>query len=302
MFTIKQLSYQYDKVSENALTNVDLEVQAGEVFGLLGPNGAGKTTLISLISGVLPCPADTIFINNNNSLAQTSLSLVPQEYSFYPMLSASENLHFFGAVQGMQGSRLKAAIKRVVTVTGLEKQLSKQAGAFSGGLKRRLNLAIGLLNEPELLLLDEPTVGVDPQSRAFILETIKQLAQAGTTIIYTSHYMEEVEHLCQRIAIMDQGRVLLSGELAGLLAHRRGASVDIHLGPLTQAQRDQLTDQFSSPEFENDIVRFSEFTEELIAHFSAWCVEQEVQINRLHYGPQHLEDLFLMLTKRSLRD
>ena len=302
MLTIKQLSYQYDNSSENALTEVDLEIQAGEIFGLLGPNGAGKTTLISLISGILPPSANSIIFNTSTDSSRVPLSLVPQEYSFYPMLSAKENLDFFGAVQGLQGKALKAAIEWAVFITGLEKQLKKQAGNFSGGLKRRLNLAIGLLNDPELLLLDEPTVGVDPQSRAFILKTIKQLAQAGKTIIYTSHYMEEVEYLCQRIAIMDQGRILLEGDLLSLLERHGDSAVEIHIGVLNELQLTQFKDRFPVAEFNGDVVRFGHFSEQCLADFFSWCAEQGIHINRFHYGPQHLEDLFLMLTKRSLRD
>ncbi len=300
MLTIKQLSYQYDSLSENSLDNIDLEIYPGEVFGLLGPNGAGKTTLISLISGVLPRPKNTMFFGTAHD--PVSLSLVPQEYSFYPMLSARENLEFFGSVQGLRGKFLSAAIDRVVSVTGLEKQLRKQVSKFSGGLKRRLNLAIGLLNDPALLLLDEPTVGVDPQSRFFILETIKQLSQAGKTIVYTSHYMEEVEYLCQRIAIMDQGKVLLVGNLASLLECQGTSTADVYVGVLNNSQRLHLQRKFSAVVFEDGAIHLSNFSERVFADLMAWCVEQGVQINRLHYRAHNLEDLFLMLTKRSLRD
>ena len=174
---IERLSFRYPGATEDALREVTLEIPAGGVFGLLGPNGAGKTTLLSLLSRRA----------NGDSLA-----LVPQEYAFYPMLTARENLRFFGGVQGLHGARLAQRVAAVAQLARIDAVLGRRAGELSGGLKRRLNLAIGLLTEPEILLLDEPTVGVDPQSRAFLLDTVRSLAGPGRIVVYTSHYMEEV--------------------------------------------------------------------------------------------------------------
>jgi ABC-2 type transport system ATP-binding protein len=192
------------------LDQVSLDLPDGGVFGLLGPNGAGKTTLISILTGQLRGASGRITVNGR-------IGLVPQDCAFYPMLTCAENLRFFAAVQGLGGAELEQRVAAVAAFGRIEGVLARRAGQLSGGLKRRLNLAIGLLTEPEVLLLDEPTVGVDPQSRAFLLESIRALARPGRTIVYTSHYMEEVQSVCDRVAIIDAGRVLVSGTIADLL-------------------------------------------------------------------------------------
>jgi ABC-2 type transport system ATP-binding protein len=198
---IQGVSFRYPGAAEPVLRDVTLDIPAGGVFGLLGPNGAGKTTLLSLIAGQRRGATGRLLVDG-------SLGLVPQECAFYPMLSCRENLRFFGAVQGIR--RLDQRIAAVADLARIEGVLGRQAGELSGGLKRRLNLAIGLLTEPSILLLDEPTVGVDPQSRAFLLDTVRSLASRERIVIYTSHYMEEVQAVCDRVAIMDHGRVLLA--------------------------------------------------------------------------------------------
>jgi ABC-2 type transport system ATP-binding protein len=207
---VEALSFRYPGRGEPALDGVTLEIPDGCVFGLLGPNGAGKTTLISLLSGLLRGAQGRIEVRGETGL-------VPQDHAFYPMLTCRENLDFFGAVQGLAGAGLERRVAAVAAFGRIEGVLARRAGQLSGGLKRRLNLAIGLLGEPEVLLLDEPTVGVDPQSRAFLLESIRALAGPGRTIVYTSHYMEEVQAICDRVAILDSGRVLASGALSELL-------------------------------------------------------------------------------------
>jgi len=219
---VEALSFRYPGRGETVLDRVTLEIPAGGIFGLLGPNGAGKTTLISILAGQLRGATGSISADSETLEALRrrrphSLGLVPQEYAFYPMLTCAENLRFFGAMQSLAGARLKERIAGAVGFARIESALPRRAGRLSGGLKRRLNLAIGLLGEPEILLLDEPTVGVDPQSRAFLLESIRSLAGAGRTIVYTSHYMEEVEAICDRVAIIDRGRVLVSGALSDVI-------------------------------------------------------------------------------------
>jgi ABC-2 type transport system ATP-binding protein len=223
VISIRQLEFSYSPSVRPVLKGIDLEIPENALFGLLGPNGAGKTTLLSILAGLIPCPAGCLFVDgrdmseaDNRSAAR--LSLVPQEYAFYLPLTVRENLTFFAGVQGVPKAEMDARIHEAAGQTGLEERLDSRAGKLSGGLKRRLNLAIGLLNRPRLLLLDEPTVGIDPHSRHFILETIRQLGHNGTTVIYTSHYMEEVEELCDQIAIMDHGQILRKGTLTELLA------------------------------------------------------------------------------------
>ncbi|MBV1932272.1 MAG: ABC transporter ATP-binding protein, partial [Porticoccaceae bacterium] len=197
MIKIKQLQFTYQGADQPALANISLCVKPQSIFGLLGPNGAGKTTLLSMLSGLLPCPANTIFIDDcdlslDSNRGNSHLSLVPQDYAFYQDLTVKENLNFFAGVQGLAKPVLITRLGEVADITGLGERLNQKATTLSGGLKRRLNLAIGLLNSPKLLLLDEPTVGIDPHSRHFILEAIREINRQGTTIIYTSHYMEEV--------------------------------------------------------------------------------------------------------------
>ena len=207
---IENLSFRYPGRDEPALDKVTMAIPDGGVFGLLGPNGAGKTTLISILTGQLRGASGHIS-------AEGRIGLVPQDCAFYPMLTGAENLRFFGAVQGLAGAELRQRLAAVAAFGRIEGVLARRSGQLSGGLKRRLNLAIGLLADPDVLLLDEPTVGVDTQSRAFLLESIRSLARPGRTIVYTSHYMEEVQKICDRVAILDAGRVLASGALAELL-------------------------------------------------------------------------------------
>ena len=212
--SVQGLSFRYPGRDEPVLDKMSLDIPDGGVFGLLGPNGAGKTTLISVLAGQLRGRRDEM---RGRVRIEGRVGLVPQDYAFYSMLTGLENLRFFAAVQGLGGAELRQRVEAVAAFSRIESVLARRAGQLSGGLKRRLNLAIGLLTEPEVLLLDEPTVGVDPQSRAFLLESIRSLARPGRTIVYTSHYMEEVQEICDRVAIMDAGRVLISGTLAELL-------------------------------------------------------------------------------------
>jgi len=223
---LEGVSFRYPG-GDAALEDVTLAIPAGRVFGLLGPNGAGKTTLISILAGQLRGATGSIRAGDETleSLRRRRprcLGLVPQEYAFYPMLTCAENLRFFGGVQGLGGARLKERVAAAVRFARIESVLARRAGRLSGGLKRRLNLAIGLLGEPEILLLDEPTAGVDPQSRAFLLESIRSLAGTDKTIVYTSHYMEEVEAICDHVAIIDHGRVLVSGALSEVIRDGSG--------------------------------------------------------------------------------
>ena len=284
---IERLSFRYPGAEEEALREVTLEIPAGGVFGLLGPNGAGKTTLLSLLS---------------RRANGKSLALVPQEYAFYPMLTARENLRFFGGVQGLHGARLAERVAAVAQLARIDAVLGRRAGELSGGLKRRLNLAIGLLTEPEILLLDEPTVGVDPQSRAFLLDTVRSLAGPGRIVVYTSHYMEEVQALCDQVAILDHGRVLVAGALqdilhdrTGLLTLRLGACLPPGLAADWQ-QRYALVDD-GGGRYRLRIAEPAAISQALDAARAAGCEPLAIA-----YGQRDLEQLFMQLTHRSLRD
>ncbi len=200
----------------HAVRGVSFHIDPGETYGLLGPNGAGKTTTISIASGLLEADAGMVKVVGETMTTKTlgpkaAVGLVPQDVAIYPDLTARENLRFFGRLYGMEKARLGSRVDEVLDVIGLSERADDRADEFSGGMKRRLNIGIGLLHQPTLLILDEPTVGVDPQSRNAILESVEQLSAEGLAVLYTTHYMEEAERLCDRVGIIDQGEIKAEG-------------------------------------------------------------------------------------------
>ncbi|HEV8070902.1 MAG TPA: ABC transporter ATP-binding protein [Planctomycetaceae bacterium] len=205
-----------------AVEDVSFSVAAGEIFGLLGPNGAGKSTTMNMVVGLLAPDSGTIRLDgqelaHNNRELRTTLGVVPQDLAIYTDLTARENLDFFGRLYGIKGRTLKQRIDEALERTGLTGRADDRAETFSGGMKRRLNFGVALLHRPRLMILDEPTVGVDPQSRAHLLDCVRALSAEGVAAVYASHYMEEVEALCKRVAIVDRGRVLACDQLQTLL-------------------------------------------------------------------------------------
>lgn len=218
-----------------AVKGISFSVEEGEVFGLLGPNGAGKTTTISMLTGLFPPTSGTAVINGHDIqkeplLAKQICGLVPQDLALYPTLSARANLEFFGRVYGLSGRKLKENIEDILRVVSLTDRADEAIEKYSGGMKRRVNIAAGLVHQPKLLFLDEPTVGVDPQSRNYIFESVQRLnRERGMTIIYTSHYMEEVELLCNRVAIVDQGKLIALDTIKNLVGMLGGGVLRIGL-------------------------------------------------------------------------
>jgi ABC-2 type transport system ATP-binding protein len=209
--------------SIEAVKGVSFEIHEGETYGLLGPNGAGKTTTISMVCGLLARDGGEVTLDGRpidvgEVAAKAGIGYVPQELAIYPDLSARENLAFFGRLYNMGGAALKERVEEVLALVGLTERAGDRTATYSGGMQRRLNIGIGLLHRPRLLLLDEPTVGVDPQSRNSILESIAALGQAGMAILYTTHYMEEAERLCHRIGIIDAGEIRAEGTQRDLVA------------------------------------------------------------------------------------
>lgn len=250
MIEVRDVVHRYGGQSGHALSGVNLHVRRGSLFGLLGPNGSGKTTLISILTGILRASEGRVVVNGLELPAKTRevqqfISLVPQENAFYPTLSIAENLKFFASVQHIPVAVQPARIDEALHITGLGNATGIRADRLSGGMKRRLSIALGLLNHPQLLLLDEPTVGIDPQSRQFLLDAIKRINAAGTTVVYCSHYMEEVEYLCDEVAILDNGRVLKQGSLAALLDESRLIATEV---PVRQAGLQELFLQLTKRE------------------------------------------------------
>jgi ABC-2 type transport system ATP-binding protein len=217
------------KDSDNpAVNGVSFKIYKNDVFGLLGPNGAGKTTTISILCGLYPATSGKITIdgmplNDNISSIKQIIGVVPQDIALYPTLTARENLEFYGAMYGLSGKNLRDAINNWLEKLGLTKAANKKIETFSGGMKRRVNLIASILHQPKILFLDEPTVGVDVQSRTVIIDQLKDLNKQGTTIIYTSHHLEEAENFCTDIAIIDYGKILIQGSPKNLIAQNTNA-------------------------------------------------------------------------------
>lgn len=230
---IRNLVKKYNNIA--AVDNVSFDIQEGEIFGLLGPNGAGKSTTINSICGLIRIDQGEIIIDGINlksdmTGAKKKLGLVPQEIAVFDNLTARENVEFFGKLAGLRGSLLKERTDEALEFTGLQDKAKGMPKTYSGGMKRRLNIACALPHHPRIIILDEPTVGIDPQSRNHILDSVRELRKMGSTIIYTSHYMEEVEAVCGRIAIMDQGRMIAEGsreELRAMLQQDDMVLIDV---------------------------------------------------------------------------
>lgn len=225
---ITSLSKKYKEADGFSLDNLTLAIEKGQIFGLLGPNGAGKTTLISMLCGLIKPTSGSFSIDNlmykdNSDKIKEIIGVVPQEYALYPTLTARENLMYFGSMLGLKGKKLSQEVDQSLELLGLTKFAHKKVATFSGGMKRRVNLIAGILHNPKILFLDEPTVGVDVQSKNAIIDYLKKLNQSGTTIIYTSHHLSEAQEFCTHIAIIDRGRIYTQGTPAALIAATPGA-------------------------------------------------------------------------------
>jgi len=306
MLAIRNLAFRYPACEHPALAGVSFDIQRGEVLGLLGPNGAGKTTLIAHLAGALPLQQGEITFDGKPLAAvrrdnPTRIAIAPQEYAFYPMLTVRENLACFAAAARLRGSRKQPRITECLAFSQLERYTDTRAARLSGGLKRRLNLAIAVLPEPEMLLLDEPTAGVDPQSRAFLLDAVRSLAQGGTTLLYTSHYMEEIETVATHVVIIDSGKVLTAGTLDELL-REEAPRVLLKVEQLPSETLQPLLQRFGQAEYFG-----GEWQVTLLPHESAPRLLSAIEaaggrVRHASFGRGNLEQLFMTLTHRSLRD
>jgi ABC-2 type transport system ATP-binding protein len=293
-----------DYGERTAVHALDLDVEQGEILGLLGPNGAGKTTTISMACGVTTPTRGEVTISGVSLArdplkAKRELGLVPQDLALYEELTARRNLAFFGALYGLAGGELVDRIKWALDVVGLTDRADDPTKDFSGGMKRRLNLACGLVHKPQVLVLDEPTVGVDPQSRNHIFETVKSLRERGMTVIYTSHYMEEVEALCDRVAIVDAGKIVALGTIAELIAAHAGRGVAIELtGEIDRAAEAAA----KHGTIERDGASLRVVPSGGLAPVIAAIEQAGATIARIESREANLETAFLALTGKALRD
>ncbi|MEN1760308.1 ABC transporter ATP-binding protein [Anoxynatronum sibiricum] len=294
-----------------AVDHLNLKIKDGEIMGLLGPNGAGKTTTLNMITGLARIDAGTIRIfgeelHLNSRDVKRKIGVVPQEIAVFDDLTAEENVTFFGKLYGLRGNLLREGVKEALAFSGLtghEKQFPKK---YSGGMKRRLNIACAIVHQPRLLIMDEPTVGIDPQSRSHILESVRTLQQKGTTILYTSHYMEEVDDLCSRIAIMDQGRIIAQGtseELKSMISSEE--RIDIILSEVNYslvAEMKQLPGVLECHLEGKKLTVLVQKDSGLIGKISQIIGRFDSEIRSLQVEKVTLENVFLTLTGKSLRD
>ena len=291
-----------------AVDGVSLAVRPGELLALLGPNGAGKSTTLSMLCGLLAPDAGSVSLAGQSLAAdrhayQRRIGLVPQEIALFEQLSARANVELFGSLYGLSRAQLRERVPAVLARVGLLDRADDRAERFSGGMKRRLNIACALLHEPELLLLDEPTAGVDPQSRNAIFETLEGLKRDGKALIYTTHYMEEAERLADRIVIVDQGRVIAEGTLATLLA-RLPASEQLLLQ--VEGEADPVALQalpgVRQVQLQGGRLRIGVDSLAATAGLLQQLASQGLRLQHLSSGRATLEDVFLHLTGKSLRD
>lgn len=308
MIEVKQLSKSYGNFV--AVDKISFTAKTGQIFGLLGPNGAGKSTTINCISGLLTATEGDIEINGHNTVSESikakqALGLVPQELALYEDMSAHENLLFWGSAYGLRGKALEKRIQQVLNDVGLQSRQKEAVKQFSGGMKRRLNFACAILHQPAALLLDEPTVGVDPQSREHLLQAILKLKEQGTAVIYTTHYMEEAERLCDQLAIIDQGKIIASGTVDDLRAQVGERDLITLNGDFKNLDQKQQLENLKAELLEiseNEIrLLIAEAPKRLTEVLS--CVENILgHVSQVSIQQANLESLFIKLTGRALRD
>ncbi len=307
LLEVRHLKKSYG--SHLAVADVSFDVHAGEVLGLLGPNGAGKSTTMMMIAGALRPDAGEVLLDGTafdprNATHRRDLGVVPQDLAIYPELNAWENLRFFGRLYGLRGKVLEERCDQVLSQVGLHDAAHRAAREYSGGMKRRLNFGVALLHMPKLLILDEPTVGVDPQSRNHLMDCVRQVADDGVAVIYASHYMEEVQTLCRRVAIIDHGRMLAFDKIETLL---QGMSADIHVA-------------LGAGSINGDLAGLATLTHDESGHQTAVIAGDRpdraimlrevlqrleragVAVERIETQTSNLERLFLQLTGKRLRD
>jgi ABC-2 type transport system ATP-binding protein len=307
MIEVKNLSKTFG--SFEAVKDISFTAKSGQIFGLLGPNGAGKSTTINCISGLVNATSGSLSINNFNITSQAvkakkSLGIVPQELALYDDLSAHENLVFWGSAYGLSGKALENRIQEVLVDVGLESRQKEPVKQFSGGMKRRLNFACAILHKPSALLLDEPTVGVDPQSREHLLQATIKLKEAGTAVIYTTHYMEEAERLCDELLIMDKGQVIAAGTVEALRQQMGERDLITLKGRYNEEANKQILEDIGA-----QVLELSHQEVRILIPEASKCLTKVLEtvakigkVHQVNIQQANLESLFIKLTGRALRD
>jgi ABC-2 type transport system ATP-binding protein len=294
-----------------AVKGISLQVARGEVFGLLGPNGAGKTTTISMLTGLLEptggqVTVDGLDLKMHTNEVKAKLGLVPQELALYPTLSARQNLTFFGRIYGLKGKELRQRVDEVLEMIGLTERADDPVEDYSGGMKRRVNIGAGLLHKPQILFLDEPTVGVDPQSRNAIFESVEALNRAGMSVIYTTHYMEEAQRLCHRVAIVDQGEIIALDTPTALIRSLGGGILVVGI---TESAPEDLPDRIvqssavkSASRSDGQLKIETHRLQEALIGVLDITNKLDVPITSIEMLEPNLESVFLHLTGKKLRE
>lgn len=307
MLEIKKISKEYGDMI--AVNDIDLEVNKGEIFGILGPNGAGKSTLIGMICGLIKRTSGQIIYEEKETKTRKfkeNIGIVPQDFALYWDLTAEENIEFFCSLYGFRGADLKARVNKVLDFVGLTDVRSKKASEFSGGMKRRLNIACAIAHSPKLIIMDEPTVGIDPQSRNHILKSVLKLRDEGATVIYTSHYMQEVDEICDRIAIVDKGNVIAEGtseELKNLIGNKR--IFNIKVKEKINGFEDKLLEITGIEKVVNSENEYKISTiknSNLLTKIIETTLSLGGEISNIENSEPTLENVFLALTGKKLRD
>ncbi len=304
MLSVQNISKSFRQ--QRAVNGIRLELLEGEFYGLLGPNGAGKTTTIQMISGILPPDSGTILIGGKDVYAHTTevkmlMGIVPQEIALYDDLSSLDNLLFWGGLYGIKGSHAKQKAAFLLEWVGLADRQNDTISAYSGGMKRRINIACALMHDPALILMDEPTVGIDPQSRNKIYELLQSLHQQNKTILYTTHYMEEAEKMCDRIGIIDHGKIIAEGTLPELKRdHDTGSSIVINYeGNVSMVLPGyEITNDTENKE----LIIHTRETRNILPDIVKKCSDAGITIHNIDIRNADLETIFLDLTGRQLRD
>lgn len=311
MLEVRNLVKKYGE--KLAVDDISFDIQEGEIFSLLGPNGAGKTTTISILSTLFsPSAGDASIlgysVTKNPMEVKCLIGVVPQEIALYDDMTALENLNFWGEMYGLSGGALKTRVKELLEQIGLADRAKERIKTYSGGMKRRVNIAVGLMHKPRLLFMDEPTVGIDPQSRRAILDSVKSLNKAGMTILYTTHYMEEAQELSDRVGIIDHGKLIALGTQSELTA--KVGEMDtliLHLGEnedaehLAQALK-TLNGVLQANPSDHTVALVTPSAEELLAPVVSRANELGIKIHSIDMREPNLEAVFLHLTGRALRD